>query len=536
MSSKKKSERSHEDFNKIVLRNSRTKKVAQKIFFSRTVITFAAIFVQLLLLILFIVFVNNKLNFYFGISLAVSAAFIIYISNSGGKNEYKIAWLGITVLFPVIGITCYIIYHTDGAARKLAKEIEKINTEIDSVLVEKSKSEVESVEKSFPEYKNISNYLYKCGSFSPHKNSAVKYYANGETFYPDFLESLKSAKKYIFIEFFIITIDECWEKIVEILEQKVKEGVEVRLICDGVGTYMITGKAYQRYLKEKGIKSKVFNPLLPIISTPVNNRDHRKIVVIDGKLAYTGGINLSNQYFNYGKNKFPYWKDNFVEIRGPAIQNLLQLFFEVWNIGEKVKDDYVSYLNIDYEKIESDGFVIPYGDDAFNSEDIAESVYLEIINNAKKYLYITTPYVVIDNQMLTALTFAAKKGVDVRIIVPSKPDHLITFCIGKTYLKNLLDGGVKIYLYEKGFIHAKTFLCDDNVGTVGSINLDYRSLYAHFECGALICKNPALADIKADFESMFKNDCQKMNVQDYKKIPAWQRFTGRVLRLFGPLL
>lgn len=299
---------------------------------------------------------------------------------------------------------------------------------------------------------------------------------------------------------------------------------------------MITGNAYQHYLKEKGIKSKVFNPLLPIISTPVNNRDHRKIVVIDGKIAYTGGINLSNQYFNYGKNKFPYWKDNFVEIRGPAIQNLLQLFFEVWNIGEKVKDDYALYLNIDYEKIETDGFVIPYGDDAFNSEDIAESVYLEIINNAKKYLYITTPYVVIDNQMLTALTFAAKKGVDVRIIVPSKPDHLITFCIGKTYLKNLLDGGVKIYLYEKGFIHAKTFLCDDNVGTVGSINLDYRSLYAHFECGALIYKNPALADIKADFESMFKNDCQEMKLSDYKKIPAWQRFTGRVLRLFGPLL
>ncbi|MBQ4237236.1 MAG: cardiolipin synthase, partial [Treponema sp.] len=219
-----------------------------------------------------------------------------------------------------------------------------------------------------------------------------------------------------------------------------------------------------------------------------------------------------------------------------AIFDFMRMFLEVWNIGEKKKDNYADFLNLDYKAARTDGLVIPYGDHAFNDEDIAENVYLDIISNAKKYLYITTPYVVIDNQFLSTLTFAAKRGVDVRVAVPSKPDHLATFCVGKTFLKNLIDNGVKVYIYKKGFLHAKTVLADGKIATVGSVNLDYRSFYAHFECGAIMYGSSILSDIKKDFDSMFENDCEEMHLADYKALPWYVRSTGRVIRIFGPLM
>ena len=534
MISSEETEDNNDDLDKKILRNAKTKKIARQIFFSRSVIVFVTIGVQLGLLLFFLIHLSNKIDVYLSSSAILSFGFLIYISNSHGKNEYKIAWIVPVATFPLVGITCYLLYHSDTGARKLKKDIRKINRDMECLLP--LKADAESVLKKYPEIENLGKYLFNSGHFSPYENTSVKFYPSGEDVYPDFLKILKSAEKFIFIEFFIMRVDESWDGILQILKQKVKEGVEVRVICDGFGTYMVSAARYQRYLKSLGIKAKVFNPIHPIVSTPINNRDHRKIVIVDEKYALTGGINISNDYFNIGKNKFPYWKDTSIIMHGKAIFDFMRMFLEVWNIGEKKKDNYADFLNLDYKAARTDGLVIPYGDHAFNDEDIAENVYLDIISNAKKYLYITTPYVVIDNQFLSTLTFAAKRGVDVRVAVPSKPDHLATFCVGKTFLKNLIDNGVKVFIYKKGFLHAKTVLADGKIATVGSVNLDYRSFYAHFECGAIMYGSSILSDIKKDFDSMFENDCEEMHLADYKALPWYVRSTGRVIRIFGPLM
>ena len=353
-------------------------------------------------------------------------------------------------------------------------------------------------------------------------------------------------KNFIFIEYFIIDVDKTWASILRILEKKVTEGVEVRVLFDGLGSPNASSKKYQKYLRQQGIKVHSFSPLIPFFSTHQNNRDHRKIVVIDGKVAYTGGLNISNEYMNVDMqfNRFKYWKDNAIRIQGSAIQNLTKLFLEDWNIQVKKKhfkdgynsiDDFERYLNQDCQVFDCDGVIIPYGDDASNNRDIAENVYIHIISTAKKYLYITTPYMVIDNQLMDALIFAANSGVDVKIIVPSVPDHMITFYVGKTFLKTLVQNGVQVYLYEKGFIHAKTFISDDIVSTVGSVNLDYRSLFHHFECGAVLYNCQTIEKIKNDFTETL-HDCSKMTLSDYKKIPIFYRMIARILRIFAPLM
>lgn len=523
-----------EDLNRKILRNEKSKKIARQLFFSRTVITLIALAVQLGLLLFFLINLSSRIEVYLSGSVFLSLGFMIYIANNKCKNEYKIAWIVPVVIFPLVGITCYFLYHADWGGRKLKKQVIKIDSDLDLFLPKKE--DAEKILKQYPDFENLGRYIFNEGHFFPHQESSAKYYSCGEKFYPDFLEMLMSAKKFIFIEFFIIRVEESWDRILQILKKKVQEGVDVRVMCDGVGTYMVSAIDYQKYLKSLGIKAKVFSKLYPIVSTPINNRDHRKIVIVDGKYGFTGGLNLSNEYFNIGKNKFPYWKDTGVIIRGRAIVDLMRMFLEVWNINEKVKDDYADYLFLEYPPVESDGLVIPYGDHAFNGEDLAENICLDIINTAKKYLYITSPYVIVDNQILSSLAFAAKRGVDVRIVVPSRPDHIGAFCVGKTFLKDLIDDGVKIFLYKKGFTHAKGFIADGRIATVGSINMDYRSFYAHFECGALLYKSSAIADIKEDFDSMFENDCVEMKHGDYKKLPLIQRFVGRILRIFGPLM
>ncbi len=521
------------DLNYLIIQDKHGKAVFRKSIYSRIILNFFLIAVQIAIFTVFLLEFQSKLELYFGVSLILSTSFIIYLSNCGGKNEYKIAWLLPTIIFPLFGVSAYILYHTNLGGRKIRKKL--------AVLKEKTKSCLPSKEaslellKKYPEMQGLGTYLINSGSYYPHTNTNVTYFKSGEEFYPDMFQFVVAAKKFIFIEFFIIEVDETWALLVELLEQKVKEGLEVRVMMDGLGSPVASQKVYQKYLRSKGIKVHTFLPLVPFFSTQQNNRDHRKIVIIDGEVAYTGGVNLSNQYMNRGSNKFAYWKDNAVRVEGPAIQNFMLLFLQTWNVDQKEKDDFVRLINFPYPKKDAGGLVIPYGDDAFNREDIAENIYLHIIANAKKYLYITSPYMVIDNQLQSSLIFAARRGVDVRIIVPSQPDHFLTFCIGKTYLKTLQENGIKIYTYQKGFIHSKTFICDDIISTVGSVNLDYRSLFYHFECGILMYDMSAILDARDDFVETLK-DCQMMDNDSYKKIPSYQRAIGRVFRVFASLI
>ena len=516
-----------------IIKDKHGMAIFRKTIYSRVIFNFLLIALQIAVFTFFVVRFQSKLEIYFGASIALSTGFIIYLSNSKGKNEFKITWLLPTIIFPLFGVSAYILYHTNWGGHQIKKELKLVKAKTESCLP--AKEPAEKILDEFPEIKGLGTYLLNRGNYYPHKNTSVRYFSSGEDFYPDLLAACQRAEKFIFIEFFILEVDETWAQLLEILEEKANAGLDIRVLYDGLGSPMASDGHYQKYLNKKGIKAHPFLPLVPLFSTQQNNRDHRKIVIIDGQVAYTGGVNISNEYMNVGKNRFSYWKDNAIRFEGPAIQNFMVMFLQTWNVGIKSDDKFESYINYPYPKKAYPGLMIPYGDDAFNEADIAEDIYLYIINNAKNYVYITSPYMVIDNQMQEALIFAANRGVNVSVIVPSQPDHFITFCVGRTFLKTLSDNGINVYSYEKGFIHEKTFISDDKVATVGSVNLDYRSLFYHFECGALMYDMPVIFDIKKDFVESLK-DCKKMDATEYKKIPSYKRLIGRVLRIISPLI
>jgi len=522
-----------QDLNYLIIKDKHGKAIFRKAIYSRIVFTFLLIAIQLAIFLLFIINLQSYLEVYLGASLVLSTSFMVYLSNSKGKNEFKITWLVPTVIFPLFGVAAYILYHSNLGGLSLKKRLNSIKKKTEDCLPDKSESL--KLMNQYPQIKGLGEYLLSQGNFYPHTSTQIKYFPSGEDFFPDMFNSIKQAKKFVYLEFFIIDVDETWIFLLELLEQKAQEGVEIRVLCDGVGSPVAATRSYQKYMRKKGIKSRVFAPLIPFFSTQQNNRDHRKIVIIDGEIAYTGGLNISNEYMNEGENRFAYWKDNAIRMEGPAIRNLLTMFLQTWNTQGFEQDNVENILSMEFPVKGAEGLVIPYGDDAYNQEDIAEDIYLYIISNAKKYVHITSPYMVIDNQMQEALIFAAHRGVDVSVIVPAEPDHFLTFYVGRTYLKSLMDNGIKVYVYQKGFIHAKTFISDDNTATVGSVNLDYRSLFHHFECGALLYEVPEIQDIEKDFNETLKN-CQLMTKESYKKIPWRLRAVGRVLRIFSPLI
>ncbi len=523
-----------EDLNYIIIKDKRVKRAIKQSVFSRVVLIALLLLTQLVLTFLVVLKLEPYIEFFLGGNLVITLIFYIYLSNLNGKTEYKLAWLLPVLILPIFGLACYILYHINGGGHLLKSKLTKLKAKTE--IYTRNDDNSFKILDSFPEVRGIGYYLLIQSGNNPHINNELKYYPCGEDFYLDFLNTIKSAKKFIFLEFFIIDIDESWLLLLEVLQQKISEGVEVRILYDALGSIMTSTRKYVNYLKKLGINAKVFLPLIPFFSTQQNNRDHRKIIVVDGEIGYTGGLNLSNQYFNIGENKFSYWKDNFIRVKGSAAQNFTSMFLQTWNVANsKTPEEFNKYLQISTPKYEADGLVIPYDDDAYNNEDIAEDVYEYIIENSKEYLYITTPYVVIDNQIKESLIFAAKRGVKVILIVPSQPDHLITFCIGRTFIKNLIENDVHVYCYEKGFIHAKTFISDDKIATVGSINLDYRSFFHHFECGTFIYKSKVINDIKNDFETTLQ-ECSEFTIKDYKKFPLIKRMIGRIFRVFSPLM
>ena len=523
-----------DEVKEINLKNRKRFKLFRRSVYSRLIINFFFIAVQIFLLVFFIIRLQKYLEVYFGASLILSASFMIFLVNKKGKNEFKIAWILPLLFIPLFSISAYLMYHTNRGSKRQSKRLSELRLETEKLLPAASQMEASDFQTK-SKYSDLIHYLCKSNSFYPYQNCDVKYFSCGEEFFPDLIASIRAAQKYIFMEFFIIDLDESWAEIMKALEERIEHGVEVRVLCDGLGSPILSSATCQKYLKSKGIHSKVFSQIIPVISTYLNNRDHRKIIVIDGETAYTGGLNLANEYFNRGENRFPYWKDNGVRIKGQAVHTLIQLFLQNWNLNSKTMEEDYHFLEGSYQKYEAPGITIPYGDDFYNNKDIAENIYLYIINNAKKYINITTPYVLIDNQLQEAILFAVDRGVEVSIIVPSVPDHFLTFCIGKTFIETLVNNGVKVYLYQKGFIHAKTFISDNQIATIGSVNLDYRSLFHHFENGVIFIDSPVVNEAKNDFENTLK-DCCLMAKEDYKKIPWYIRFYGRLFRIFAPLM
>ncbi len=523
----------------IDIKDKKRLKIFYRGVYSRLIINFLFIAIQIFVLALFVIRLEKYLELYFGLSLILSASFMIYMVNKKGRNEFKLAWIIPMIFVPLFSIAAYLMYHTNRGSLHFSKRLTMLREKTQLMLPESIPPSLESQTQIVNELSknHASDLIYYLTNnfFFPYTNCETKYFSSGEEFFPHMLDVIRSAQKYIFLEFFIIEPDSSWNEIFNILKKKVREGVEVRILCDGLGSPVFSTSYYQKYLKANGFYSRVFIPIIPVFSTHLNNRDHRKMVIVDGKIAFTGGLNIANEYFNRGKkNRFDYWKDNAVQIQGQAVHTFLQLFLQNWNLFAKDIEDCSPYMMSSYKNYDTHGITIPYGDDFFNNKDIAENIYLYIINSAKKYLNITTPYILIDNQLQESLIFAAARGVEVSIIVPSLPDHLITFSIGKTYLETFVNNGIKVYLYQKGFIHSKTFISDNHIATVGSVNLDYRSLYHHFENGVVFIDSPVVDSAKNDFDQTLK-DCIQMQPGDYKKIKLFTRIIGRLFRIFAPL-
>ena len=316
------------------------------------------------------------------------------------------------------------------------------------------------------------------------------------------------------------------------LEQKVQEGVEVRVLYDGTCAVALLPYSYPKQLEAIGIRCKMFAPLRPLVSTHYNNRDHRKILVIDGKVAFTGGINLADEYINR-KVRYGHWKDNAILIRGEAVRSFTLMFLQMWNTECWKLEDCAPYLKV--FPAEGQGLYIPYGSCPYDSERLAEMVYMDLINRARRYVHIMTPYLVIDNEMATALTFAAKRGVDVSLILPHIPDKKYMFALAKTYYPQLLEAGVRIFEYTPGFVHAKNVVADDLYGVVGTINMDYRSMFLHFEDAVLLYRDPTLLDVKADFLAT-QLQCREITLEQCLERSWPRRLFRSILRVLAPLL
>jgi len=380
---------------------------------------------------------------------------------------------------------------------------------------------------------NQSSYLLNIANLPTYENTLVEYLEIGETYYKRLIEELKKAERFIFLEYFIIDEGKMWDSILEILKEKVKEGVDVRVIYDDMGCIVTLPKQYYKTLSKYGIKSCSFNKFVPVLSSRLNNRDHRKIVVIDGRIGFTGGINLADEYIN-AIEKYGHWKDNGVLIKGKAVFSLTMMFLSIWDSITNQKEDYNKFKPDYCEKYETDGYVIPYDDNPLDNEKVGQTVYLNLINKAKKYIYITTPYLVIDNELEMSLKIAAKNGIDVKIITPGIPDKKSVNEVTKAYYPNLIESGIEIYEYTPGFIHEKMVIVDDIYATVGTVNLDYRSFYFHFECGILLYKNSSIKDMKKDLvETLTKS--KKITIKD-TKINFFRSLKRAILRLFAPLM
>lgn len=473
------------------------------------------------------VIVSRVLTF---ISVLVS----VYILVKKDTNVYKTTWIFLILIFPLYGGLLYPITDLQSSTRRFRKQSLFTEKKAQS-LMELPKSGYEEAKEKHPECVRQFRYLEDFAGFPIYDGTKTKYLSPGEMKFEYLVSELEKAEKYIFLEYFIVQEGVMWDTILEILKRKAAEGVTVRLLYDDFGCFALLPKDYPKILKQYGIECAIFNPFRPFLTIKQNNRDHRKIVSIDGKVAFTGGINLADEYINV-KEKHGHWKDASVMVEGKAAWSFTLMFLQMWELVNKTDEDYMQWYPYTDKpcNVTAEGYVLPYADSPLDKENVGEHVYMQILNNAKDYVYINTPYLIIDDKMLEAITLAAKSGVDIRIVTPHIADKRFVHATTRSYYRQLIDAGVKIYEYRNGFIHSKTFVSDDRVATVGTTNLDYRSLYLHFECGAWMYDTSAVMEIKDDFLKTL-DICKPISADDCKT-NIFIRLLQDFLRIFAPFM
>lgn len=510
------------------------KRITHNIF-SKLAIGACAIILQFIWLVMIVYAASERfseINFVFHV---VSLMLALYLVSRDMKPYNKLSWIFIILWMPIIGVMCYFLLGrsdlTKGNRKQLAAVIERTSKD-----VQQDQKIGEDLKRLSPAAYKQSRYLTDYASYPLCREQDTRYFSSGEAVFLSLVEDLKKARKFIFLEFFIIESGYMFDTIIEILEQKVAEGVQVRLIYDDVGCINTLPAKYYRNLQKKGIRCASFNPFRPLLSVIMNNRDHRKIVVIDGKTAYTGGFNLADEYINR-VSRFGYWKDAGIRITGAGVWNFTVMFIQMWNYIVRTDEDCKKfYVEQDQKQTETEkGMVQPYADSPLDHESVGETVYLNMINHAKNYVYIFTPYLIIDSEMSTALINAAKSGVDVRIVTPGIPDKKLVYLLTQSYYEQLIRGGVRIFQYTPGFIHSKCVVSDDEYAVVGTVNMDYRSLYLHFECGVWMYRTRAVLQVKEDALRTF-GESTEISLEFCTQRNVIVRFLQSILSLFAPLL
>lgn len=504
-----------------------------KLLHHRVFLVAVSIVVQLAVLLIVLLRFNEYSRQFNWICMGFSFLIVIWIVGNRSNPSYKIAWIIPIMLFPIFGWLLYLLFGGNRLSRRTRQKMQII----DQIMAEELRSDCKAdalAEVVGEDAGNMARYIEQVTHCPVYGNTETEYFPQGEVQYESILRELKKAERYIFLEFFIIEPGEMWDSILVVLEEKAAAGVEVRVLYDDLGSIFTLPRDYAHVLKKKGIQCCVFNRFLPVLSVRMNNRDHRKILVIDGKAAYTGGTNLADEYINV-KPRFGHWKDTGILLRGEAAWSFTVMFLNMWDFTVGKREDFKKFRPETFPGASGRGYAQPYVDSPLDDEPVGETVYLNLINKARRYVYLTTPYLIIDHAMTMALTSAAKAGVDVRIITPHIPDKKIVFELTRAHYQPLLEAGVQIFEYTPGFIHAKIFAVDDRYGTVGTVNMDYRSMFLHFEDGVLLYETPSVLDIKMDFLAT-QSLSQPVTLEQCRSV-AWPRRALRaLLRVFAPLL
>lgn len=508
-----------------------------KLLVTRLNITIFLLLVQIITFLWIAALVFTRFPIFYTLGTMLSLVVFLTLVKKDKPAAFKLTWVIMVLTVLPIGGLLYAILGDKRPTRKIAGYIEE--HALIAKYLEKDDELIELDSQNRDRISSLFQYIKKVSSYHAYQNTETSYYPFGEEMFEDMLVHLRQAKKFIFLEYFIIKDSSMWDQILAILITKVHEGVDVRLIIDDFGSMKLFTNRYIRKLRAKGIKMVRFNPLRPQLLMFMNNRDHRKMIVIDGYIAYNGGTNIADEYINV-KKRFGIWKDTGLRLRGEAVWSFTLMFIEMWDIfcqPEERINDYEAYRWFNHgsdEPVLSDGMVLPYGDSPLDHEQTGENIYIDMLNQAIDYVYIFTPYLIISENMSYALKMAAGRGVDVRIITPGIPDKKLVFRLTRSYYRSLLEAGVSIYEYTPGFMHAKSFVCDDKMAVVGTINLDYRSLYLHFECATLIYNVKVIHDIKLDV--LRSIDLSQEVEMKQMKLSLLGKFVDALLHLFAPLM
>lgn len=470
-------------------------------------------------------------EFYFA-CLVLSVIVVLLVINKRDNPSYKLALVIPIMLFPVFGGLFYLIFSWGHMRRVFGKSRIRLVTEEKRALSYAANTDI------VPEKRSASlqfNYIRNNSGYPVYQHTETKYFQLGDVLFEQMKHDLMEARRYIFLEYYIIDQGRMWDDVLEILVQKVTQGVDVRIIYDGIGCLRTLPSKYDQYLNGLGIRCQVYNPFIPIASIWHNVRDHRKMTIIDGSIAFTGGINLADEYIN-AIDRFGHWKDAGIMIKGPAAWSFTSMFLTLWCTLSHSSENYEKYQPVEQQgPCPGSGFVQPFSDIPTDNIPLGRDAYMNMISRAQRYIYIMTPYFIVDNEILTSLCLAAKSGVDVRLITPYIGDSWFVHLMTRTYYAELIECGVTVYEYTPGFMHAKNVVCDDELAICGSINFDYRSFYLQMECAVLLYQCQSVFDMKEDFEGTRKK-CRQITAEDCNDYPWYNQFFSMLLKIFAPLM